>query len=136
LGTGVTGVLKRLFLSPVKLFEDISESIQKLPALKTGNQNRQNSPAIEETNRISQKAVEGRVAESVPEGGLLFGNSGQEIPQARFHENLSEIKAVHSQGQGFDFVPVGCFRIDEQEILTFQPAQSPCVKAPSLLSIS
>jgi hypothetical protein len=36
LGTGVTGVLKRLFLSPVKLFEDISESIQKLPAPEDG----------------------------------------------------------------------------------------------------
>ena len=32
LGDGVTGVLKRLFLSPVKLFEDISEGIKKLPA--------------------------------------------------------------------------------------------------------
>jgi uncharacterized protein YhdP len=34
LGTGVTGVLKRLFLSPVKLFEDLSESVKKLPALE------------------------------------------------------------------------------------------------------
>jgi hypothetical protein len=32
LGTGVTGILKRLFLSPVKLFEDISNGIKKLPA--------------------------------------------------------------------------------------------------------
>ncbi len=32
LGNGVTGILKRLFLSPVKLFGDISEGIKKLPA--------------------------------------------------------------------------------------------------------
>jgi len=32
LGNGVTGILKRLFLSPVKLFEDISDGIKKLPA--------------------------------------------------------------------------------------------------------
>jgi hypothetical protein len=32
LGNGVTGILKRLLLSPIKLFEDISGSIQKLPA--------------------------------------------------------------------------------------------------------
>jgi len=31
LGNGVTGVLKRLFLSPVKLFEDISDGIKNLP---------------------------------------------------------------------------------------------------------
>jgi hypothetical protein len=31
LGDGVTGILVRLFLSPVKLFEDISEGIKKLP---------------------------------------------------------------------------------------------------------
>ena len=36
LGTGVTGVLKRLFLSPVKLFEDISDGIKKLPAPENG----------------------------------------------------------------------------------------------------
>jgi hypothetical protein len=32
LGNGVAGILKRLFLSPVKLFEDISDGIKKLPA--------------------------------------------------------------------------------------------------------
>jgi len=32
LGNGVTGILKRLFLSPVKVFEDISDGIKKLPA--------------------------------------------------------------------------------------------------------
>jgi AsmA-like C-terminal region len=31
LGKGVTGVLQRLFLSPVKLFEDISDGVKKLP---------------------------------------------------------------------------------------------------------
>jgi uncharacterized protein YhdP len=31
LGNGVAGILKRLFLSPVKVFEDISEGIKKLP---------------------------------------------------------------------------------------------------------
>jgi hypothetical protein len=36
LGDGVTGVLKRLFLSPVKLFEDISDGIKKLPAPENG----------------------------------------------------------------------------------------------------
>ena len=36
LGNGVTGVLKRLFLSPVKLFEDISDSIKNLPAPENG----------------------------------------------------------------------------------------------------
>jgi hypothetical protein len=32
LGTGIMGILKRLFLAPVKVFEDISEGIKKLPA--------------------------------------------------------------------------------------------------------
>jgi hypothetical protein len=32
LGNGVSGILKRLFLSPVELFGDISEGIQKLPS--------------------------------------------------------------------------------------------------------
>ncbi len=32
LGTGVGGVLQRLFLTPVKLFEDISNGVKKLPA--------------------------------------------------------------------------------------------------------
>jgi uncharacterized protein YhdP len=32
LGEGVTGILKRLFLSPVRLFENLSEGIKKLPA--------------------------------------------------------------------------------------------------------
>jgi hypothetical protein len=36
LGNGVTGILKRLFLSPVKLFEDISDGIKKLPAPEKG----------------------------------------------------------------------------------------------------
>jgi hypothetical protein len=31
LGTSVGGVLQRLFLSPVKLFEDISDGLKKLP---------------------------------------------------------------------------------------------------------
>jgi hypothetical protein len=34
LGDGVTGILKRLFLSPVKLFEDVSDGIKKLPAIE------------------------------------------------------------------------------------------------------
>jgi uncharacterized protein YhdP len=37
LGNGVTGVLKRLFLSPVKLFEDVSEGVKKLPAIEIGD---------------------------------------------------------------------------------------------------
>jgi uncharacterized protein YhdP len=36
LGDGVTGVLKRLFLSPVKLFEDVSDGIKNLPPLENG----------------------------------------------------------------------------------------------------
>jgi uncharacterized protein YhdP len=36
LGEGVTGILKRLLLSPVKLFEDISDGVKKLPALENG----------------------------------------------------------------------------------------------------
>jgi len=38
LGEGVTGILKRLFLSPVKLFEDISIGIKKLPAPENGRE--------------------------------------------------------------------------------------------------
>jgi hypothetical protein len=44
LGNGVAGVLKRLFLSPVKLFGDISEGIKKLPAPEDGQ-----SPAGQHT---------------------------------------------------------------------------------------
>ena len=36
LGSGVAGVLKRLFFSPVKLFEDISDGLKKLPAPENG----------------------------------------------------------------------------------------------------
>jgi hypothetical protein len=36
LGGGVTGILKRLFLSPVKLFEDVSDGVKKLPAIENG----------------------------------------------------------------------------------------------------
>jgi AsmA-like C-terminal region len=36
LGNGVTGILKRLFLSPVKVFEDILDGIKKLPAPEDG----------------------------------------------------------------------------------------------------
>jgi uncharacterized protein YhdP len=44
LGNGVAGILKRLFLSPVKLFDDISEGIRKLPAPEDGQ-----SPASQHT---------------------------------------------------------------------------------------
>jgi hypothetical protein len=36
LGEGVTGIMKRLFLSPVKLFEDISDGVKHLPAIGEG----------------------------------------------------------------------------------------------------
>ena len=36
LGEGVTGILKRLFLSPVKLFEDVSSGLRKLPEIESG----------------------------------------------------------------------------------------------------
>jgi hypothetical protein len=36
LGEGVTGILKRLFLSPVKLFEDVSSGVKKLPEIESG----------------------------------------------------------------------------------------------------
>jgi hypothetical protein len=36
LGDGVTGILKRLFLSPVRLFEDVSDGIKNLPPLENG----------------------------------------------------------------------------------------------------
>jgi uncharacterized protein YhdP len=39
LGAGVAGVLKRLLLTPVKLFEDISDGITKLPAPENGPAN-------------------------------------------------------------------------------------------------
>ncbi|MGE5841509.1 MAG: AsmA-like C-terminal domain-containing protein, partial [Deltaproteobacteria bacterium] len=35
-GEGVAGILKRLFLSPVKLFEDLSDGIKQLPAPENG----------------------------------------------------------------------------------------------------
>jgi len=65
-----------------------------------------------------------RLADRFERGGFVFGDSGQEVPKARLHENLAEVKADYGQGQGFDFVSVGCFGIDEQKILAFQPAQS------------
>jgi hypothetical protein len=57
--------------------------------------------------------------------GFVFGKSGQEVSQPRLHEKLTKIKAVYGQGQGFDFVHVGCLLIGEQKILPLQPAQSP-----------
>jgi hypothetical protein len=36
LGEGVAGILKRLFLSPVKLFEDVSSGLRKLPEIESG----------------------------------------------------------------------------------------------------
>jgi hypothetical protein len=36
LGEGVTGIMKRLFLSPVKLFEDVSQGVRKLPPTENG----------------------------------------------------------------------------------------------------
>jgi uncharacterized protein YhdP len=36
LGEGVTGIMKRLFLSPVKLFEDVSHGVKKLPPTENG----------------------------------------------------------------------------------------------------
>jgi hypothetical protein len=36
LGEGVTGIMKRLFLSPVKLFEDISYGVKNLPPIENG----------------------------------------------------------------------------------------------------
>ena len=42
LGNGVTGVLKRLFLSPVKLFEDISDGIKNLPPPEYGQETMRN----------------------------------------------------------------------------------------------
>jgi hypothetical protein len=38
LGSEVAGVLKRLFFSPVKLFEDISDGLRKLPAPENGQE--------------------------------------------------------------------------------------------------
>lgn len=43
---------------------------------------------------------------------------------------MVEVKTLHGSGQSFNLVPDRCFVVDNEEVLSFEQAETPCIKGP------